>query len=169
MLCLQSKENKHHCTEGGAEKGAHLDHGIGWTEGCSLPKTVNQRQRIQVFSVTGTGRHQPLCKNLTSVPAEATAGCRWLWDTSDFRDSNTVKTKVHLRIQRAGQLWREACCPSTLGPEESCSRRSQHQSRSQGRHTGHRAPGNWAGRGLERAQSPKTPAQSVKPKGPLSG
>lgn len=95
MLGLQSKENKkhHHCTEGGAEKGAHLDHVIVWREGCSLPKTVNQTQRTQVFSVAGTGRHQPLYKNLTSVPAEATAGCRWLWDTPDFRDSNMSKPK----------------------------------------------------------------------------
>lgn len=71
-----------------------LDPGNGWREGSGLPKTVNHRQKRQVLPVIVTGQRQALHKNVTSVPAEAAARCRWLWDTPDFR---CVNTKEHSR------------------------------------------------------------------------
>lgn len=87
------KETKNNTTAQGGARNV-LDPGNGWREGSGLPKTVNHRQKRQVLPVIVTGQRQALHKNVTSVPAEAAARCRWLWDTPDFR---CVNTKEHSR------------------------------------------------------------------------
>lgn len=72
LVLMVKKQKQIHRTKGGVEKRTHLDPSPGWSERSSLPGCEPRAENMCPWWLVQANH---LSKNLTSIPAEASARC----------------------------------------------------------------------------------------------